>query len=435
MSLKTFMIMALVLAVYMFLSAYTPGGMMAYLAPSACWALIALAVLGASGLKSPKAWYRKTITLMATAVAVAQIFVLIDAGLFTGFGKSPLSFTPLFIAINVIYVSTNLLGVEFSRAYLMKSYGLKRPVLTLGVVTLFYTNLYASVIGLPALLDPSNLLPLVDYLGSTFLPTLTESLLASYLALLGGPIASLAYRAPLKTFQWFAPILPDLTWGFKALLGVVPTTLGFIYVNQAVTLRDLRKIGMRIRMRKPAMLKRQEKAERSSLIGWTFVSVIGILMVWFSTGLLGFYPTVPLSGSMRPTMDVGDLAILVKTRPERIRVGDIIQFWREGEMVMHRVNEIRTEGGRLFVTKGDANSAPDLDPVFPEQIRGKVITIIPKIGWASIYVKKALSSAWALLSANAKLAYGALATAASGASIYALRARRSRLRRWRRKGW
>lgn len=428
MSLKPVMITAIVLAVNALLSAYRPGGMMAYFAPSVCWALVALATLWASGFESLKAWYRKPITLMAAAVAVASIFILIDAGLFTGFGKSPYSFTPLGIAINLIYVSTNLLGVEFSRAYLMKSYGLKRPILTLGIVTLLYTLINTSLFGLLGIFSLENPLRTVDYLGSTFLPTLTANLLASYLALLGGPIASLAYRSPLEAFQWFFPILPDLTWGFKALLGVVPPTLGYIYVNQAVTLRDLRKIGIRIQVREPARLKRQEMAERSSLLGWTAVSVIGILTVWFSTGLLGVYPTVTLSGSMRPTMEVGDLAILVKTRPEKIRIGDIIQFWKEGEMVMHRVHEIETRGARLFITKGDANNAPDADPVSPAQIRGKLITFVPKMGWVSIYIKRALSTAWTFLSANTMLAYGTLAAISSGASIYAFRARKNRLR-------
>lgn len=216
---------------------------MAYFVPSACWALVALAALKASGLEGPKAWYRKPITLMAAAAAGIQIFILIDAGLFTGFGRSPYSFTPLGIAVNALYLSTGLLGVELSRAYLMKSYGLRRPILTLGVVTLLYTLINTPLFRILGLLSPGDALKTVSYLGSDLLPTLTENLLTSYLALLGGPIASLAYRGPLGAFRWFVPILPDLTWGFKALLGVVPPTLGYLYVNQAVTLRDLRLQG------------------------------------------------------------------------------------------------------------------------------------------------------------------------------------------------
>ncbi|UCH57360.1 MAG: signal peptidase I [Candidatus Bathyarchaeota archaeon] len=429
------MIAAMVMAVHALLSAAKPGGIYAYITPSACWALVALAVLCVSGLESPRTWYNKTITFIAAAAAVAQIFILIDLGLLTGFGKSPLSFSPQSVAINLVYVLTGLLGLELSRAYLMKSYGKRRPLLTLGLVTLLYTLVNTSLSGLLSVFGLGDPLKTADYLGSTFLPTVSENLLASYLALLGGPIASLAYKAPLKAFEWFFPVLPDLSWGLKALLGVVPPMLGFVYVNQAVTPRELRRIGMRINQRDFARLKRSEKAERGSLIGWTALSMIGILMVWFSTGLLGVYPTIPLSGSMRPTMDVGDLAILVKAPTDKIKVGDIIHFWRSDEMVLHRVHKIRIEDRKLFITKGDANRAPDTDTVSPEQIRGKVIATLPMLGWASIYLKEGFSKAWVLLSSDMRFIYGALMAVASAASAYLIRNRRSRAIHRRSRGW
>jgi signal peptidase len=431
--LKPMLIAVIAVTAKALLSALKPGGAMAYVAPSACWALIALAVLIFSGFQSPKNWYVKSITLTSAAVAVAQIFILIDVGLFTGFGKSPVSFTPQSIALNIFYVASGLIGLEFSRAYLMKSLGRKRPLLTLGIVALLFTFIDTSITGFLNIFKHGDPLKTADYMGSVFLPKISENILASYLAFLGGPISSIAYRAPLEAFRWFVPVLPDLTWGFKALLGVVPPMMGFVYVNQAVTARDLRRIGIKINARN--LIGRRARSERNSLLGWSTVSVTGILMVWFSSGLLGAYPTIPLSGSMRPALEVGDLAILVKTPPKKIDVGDIIHFWREEEMVIHRVYEIRTEGETLFITKGDANRAPDSDPILPSQIRGKLIYTIPKLGWASIYLKDGFVRAWTLISKDLKLAYGSLATLASGASIHALRARGRKKRHWRRAGW
>jgi hypothetical protein len=94
------------------------------------------------------------------------------------------------------------------------------------------------------------------------------SLLSSYLALLGGPIASLAYRAPCQAFEWFSPILPDLSWGFKVLLGVAIPVFGFLYLNHATTFRDLRRIGVKIRIREPARIAKRDKMERQSLTRW-----------------------------------------------------------------------------------------------------------------------------------------------------------------------
>ncbi len=367
---------------------------------------------------------------MALLVAIFQIFILIDAGIINKFGKTPLSFTPTGITINFILVSSTLLGMELSRAYLTKNLNRKKPTLTLAAVTLLYTFINVSIFALLNFRDP---LVYTKFMGENFIPILTENLLATYLALLSGPAASLAYRAPLKAFQWFCPILPDLPWGYKSLIGAMTPTIGFIGINMATTQRDLRKAG--IPAAKPT---RRLRKSQKSMKGWLAISVFLVLTVWASTGLLGFYPTVVASGSMRPTMEVGDLAIVISADPSAIQVGDIIQFWQEGEMTLHRVVEITIEGGsRLFVTKGDDNPVPDTDPVFPAQIRGKLIFTIPKLGWISIYTKTAIASIWSFFSAKTILAYVMLITITLTTSIYTIHAYKNRPHSyWRRKrGW
>ena len=92
---------------------------------------------------------------------------------------------------------------------------------------------------------------------------------------------------------------------------------------------------------------------------------------------------------MRPAMDVGDVVIVAQAPTDVIKPGDIIQF-RKPEQVtmMHRVVEIEeTEGAKFFITKGDANDEPDLDPVIPENVVGKVVFTIRNIGWVAIVVK------------------------------------------------
>ena len=405
---------------------------MAYALPSICWATLALTTLYmAGGLEKIRSWTNNRITLMALLVAVFQIFILIDAGIINKFGKSPLSFTPTGITINLILVFSTLLGMELSRAYLTKNLNRKNPTLTLAAVTLLYTFANVSILALINFQDP---LIYTKFMGENFLPILTENLLATYLALLSGPLASLAYRAPLQAFTWFSPILPDLPWGYQSIIGVMVPTIGFIAITMATTQKDLRKARIPTQRRPTPRPRKSQK----SMKGWMVISIFLVLTVWASTGLLGFYPTIIGSGSMRPTLDVGDIAIVVSTDPSKIQVGDIIQYWQKEEMTLHRVVETyQSERTNLFITKGDANTAPDTDPVFPAQIRGKLIFTIPKLGWIPIYAKTAIASIWSFFSANTILAYVMLTTIASMASIYAIHAYKNRPHRyWRRKrGW
>jgi len=428
---KKYIILTMVLAIYALLNVFHPGTLMAYIFPSTCWTILALATLWICGFQRIQSWFNKRIFFTAALISVFQIFALIDAGLITGFGKTAVSFTPTGLTINLILVLSTLLGTEFSRAYLMKNFGKKKPFLTLGLVTLLYTFINVSIFGFLTFTDP---LAFSKFLGTGFLPAVTENLLASYIALLGGPIAAIAYRGPLQAFQWFSPILPDLPWGYETLLSVMVPTIGFVVLNQYATQRLLRRIGIKTKTTKP---RRLSKPEKSSIKGWTIVSVLCVLMVWTSTGLLGFYPTVVASGSMRPTMEVGDIAISIKTPLETIKVGDIIQYWQEGEMILHRTVEIRGEGdARLFITKGDANPEPDIDPVQVAQIKGKLVFTIPKLGWISIYIKTAIINIWLLLSTNTTLAYATLTAITLTISIYIIRAYKSRPSYWQRKrGW
>ena len=80
---------------------------------------------------------------------------------------------------------------------------------------------------------------------------------------------------------------------------------------------------------------------------------------------------------------------MAKVPASVIRLGDVIQFRQSKDVsVLHRVIEIDGEDRvEYFVTKGDANSSPDADPVIPENIVGKVVLTIPKVGWVSIMIK------------------------------------------------
>jgi len=68
------------------------------------------------------------------------------------------------------------------------------------------------------------------------------------------------------------------------------------------------------------------------------------------------------SGSMKPTLMIGDVILIEPVKPEDIRVGDVIVFhnpWT-GRLIVHRVVQKTSEG---VYTKGDAN--PGIDPWSP----------------------------------------------------------------------
>lgn len=92
--------------------------------------------------------------------------------------------------------------------------------------------------------------------------------------------------------------------------------------------------------------------------------------------IAGYGNAVVLSGSMEPTFTVNDCLIIHEQ--EKYELDDIITFIDSDNMlVTHRIIKIN---GDEIITQGDANNVHD-KAISIEQIKGKVIKIIPKLGY------------------------------------------------------
>lgn len=219
---------------------------------------------------------------------------------------------------------------------------------------------------------------LTKFIGGTIIPLLALSLFASYLAYLGGALPAIGYMGLLQAFEWFSPVLPNLDWALAALIATIAPAIGFIIIQNSIQLSQ-----------KPTS-KRNRVKKTDPALSWTAVAIVCVFIVFFSTGFFGVQPTVIYSGSMRPGIDVGDIVIISKVPIEEIHEGDIIQYKTANSTIpiVHRVYNISYNGDiKLYITKGDANNEPDINPVLPEQIVGKAVFNIPKLGWVPITLK------------------------------------------------
>lgn len=101
-----------------------------------------------------------------------------------------------------------------------------------------------------------------------------------------------------------------------------------------------------------------------------------------SVSIFGFRSYIVLSGSMEPTLQVGDLIVSRQVGEEQVAVGDIITFQdADGLTVTHRVaNIIPKDGETLYQTKGDHNNVNDVGLISIENIRGKYLFKIGGFG-------------------------------------------------------
>ena len=115
--------------------------------------------------------------------------------------------------------------------------------------------------------------------------------------------------------------------------------------------------------------------------------VIGAGIAIVAVGVHGGYQAVAMStGSMAPGIRPGDMAIIQRTDPRQLRVGDVITFAAPidgAPIVTHRIVSIEAGGaGPTFKTKGDANQAPDVWTVHYSSTAWRVTRVLPSAGAA-----------------------------------------------------
>lgn len=140
------------------------------------------------------------------------------------------------------------------------------------------------------------------------------------------------------------------------------------------------------------------------LIGGTLLLYVADIKIRAAKGDYSapvFNAYVVLSGSMLPHIKVKDIVVTKKIPAEELEVGDIITFIAPdsrygGISITHRILDKYYDeslGSYTYRTKGDANNTADSALVPNENILGKVILKIPKLG----YLQDLLSSKGGLI--------------------------------------
>ena len=125
-----------------------------------------------------------------------------------------------------------------------------------------------------------------------------------------------------------------------------------------------------------------------------FLLVVGGILVCdkyvnksLAPSVFGYSQFIIATGSMEPEISAGDMIIVKKTGD--YEVGDVITFFMDGSVISttHRIIEIRVENGKtIYITKGDANNAPD--PGVPaENVVGEVVATLSGVGLFFEWVK------------------------------------------------
>lgn len=135
--------------------------------------------------------------------------------------------------------------------------------------------------------------------------------------------------------------------------------------------------------------KSQSTWARNLLAGFArtvLVTVAGLLIWSVLPIVLGWQPTVVLTGSMEPRISAGDIVVTREVPADELRPGHVLLVddpAQSGQRLLHRYDHATDDGD--LVLRGDANDHVDSTPVSSDDVHGVGTLRIPWVGQPAVW--------------------------------------------------
>lgn len=310
--------------------------------------------------------------LMSITASLFYMLSYVFLGFVDGFGKNPFDTSLKGIITNIAVFVPYMILMEILRDRIINKSRNKKLFLILIVIVFTLTSISISSYNT---LITNDFKTNTEFFCSEFLPKVMINFTLTQLSIMGGFWTTIWLKISTEILIYILPVLPNLKWITTAMLNLLFPLFTLLIIQNAITKKDSRD--------------RRSKEGRENPVLWILTYIISICIVWFSVGIFPVYPTVILTGSMEPVINPGDIAILQKVENNNeLKIGDIIEYNAGTYFIVHRIINIENS---KYKTKGDNNNAADTKLVSFEQIKGKVMFHVPKVGKPAVYLKKGSS--------------------------------------------
>ena len=324
------------------------------------------------GFEKDRHRYIKEISLEIIVNIIAFLLIFYLGGLLFGFAKTGnyFSFNSLFKI--VIPLVLYIIIKEYLRYILIiKSSESLFLIILVTIVFIAIDNTIAFSINDISFSKNTFLL-----IALTFIPSITENILCSWISYYFGFKPAILYLLIIKMYAYFLPIVPNPNeYIYSIVFFLLPIII--LFNLKCWLMRD--KVNKKI-----------ETIRKKTFLPYIFLSLVIFLLVYFVSGYFKYYAVAIASGSMAPTINIGDVAIIDQlVNSDDLELGNVIAYNYNGKVIVHRINKlIKKDQTIVIYTKGDANSNVDNWKVTPDMLIGVVRKKIPAIGYPTVWINE-----------------------------------------------
>ena len=317
------------------------------------------------GLMKDNNYIKNTATKIVISSLLIYFITTYILGLVLGFNKTPLAFSLEYL-LRVILLEALIIILKEIVRYIIARH--KKLPIIIYTLLLAILDIIIEIKGY----NLNNLEAIFIFTTTIIVPVLCKHTLCSYITYKISYIPSIIYNLTISLYQYILPIIPNLG---NYLYATTNTVLPFI-VYYSIS---------RISHYKDKIDVYKNKLIRRFIYAPILATLVVIILL--ASGLLSHTIIAIGSNSMSPSYNKGDAVIYKKTPIEKIKIGEIIAFKKNGKIITHRI--INISNNYEITTKGDANNAPDTWIVEKQEILGVVKYTIKYIGYPTIWLNEA----------------------------------------------
>ena len=320
---------------------------------------------------------KKRIITVIIFYTVAFLIIIYGLGLFTGYVKSPYSFTFTNIIKNTFPVIFLLILLELFRYNLCHKSNKNKKIYFMMLI--IFTALDLSI-AIPSY-DIKDYEEILKMLTLVVLPSITKNVMLIDFSYRYGYLPPIIYQLIMNLYIYLLPIYPNLSIYLESVITfLLPLIIKYIIDN---TLTKEKKVTIE--------RKKTKKVLSNVCIG-TCVLLIVVIVALYSN-IFSYWIAVVGSGSMSPTIQVGDAIIVdktIKNHLENLKVGDILVFRIKDSIYTHRIVDIKEENSTYLIsTKGDREGQViDNWTVKNDDIVGVVRFKVSYIGYPTVLLNR-----------------------------------------------
>ena len=221
----------------------------------------------------------------------------------------------------------------------------------------------------------SDVMVVVKQLGLFILPSITTNILLTFMSMKVGYKSNIIYRLLTEIPLYILPIFPNFGDYLEAVLRLSLPIVFYIWLYRYLEKKKSKKKVY------------AEKRRVFTLFRFN-VGLLCVILVYFISGLFKYQALVIATGSMKPSIGIGDVVIVNKKDWEKqnsLRPGEVLAYRKDNMVICHRIIQVVRSGQEVFyVTKGDNNEVADTLMVKRSQIVGIVKYKVRYVGYPTV---------------------------------------------------